>query len=122
MSEMLGALGPGLGIAFLVVLIWGLIMYTERGFDRSRNAIENAISIPDGYVLDREPSWVDRMDNDWYRLSMEFKKQSYVCTEDEKINEPWKCECSAYGRQYARVWYNTKTKKMYQEASAFKVL
>ena len=118
MSEILAMV---LGTAFSLALVFGVIAYSGRGFEQARNAIENAISIPDGYVLDQDYTYMDRMGDNWFKWAMGFIKPDYVCTEYEKINEPWKCK-TGYDYQPVRIWYNTKTQEMYQEGSSFKVL
>ena len=88
-----------------------------------KSDIENAINVPVGYSIKTvDCGDFKKMDGDWYRWIMWFKKPSYVCTEDEMIDEPWKCEDDTYDWQSATVWYNTKTKKMYQEAGSVDVL
>ena len=112
-----------IAVILLVLVFAGSVIYSGYEQYQVKRDIEDAINVPDGYSIEAA-GWFqfEKMDNDWYRWIMWFKKPSYVCTEDEMINEPWKCDDITYDWQSATVWYNTKTKKMYQESGSVDVL
>ena len=112
-----------ISVVLLILVAVGSVIYIGYEQYQAKSDIENAINVPDGYSI-KTVVFGDfrKMDGDWYRYKMWFKKPSYVCTEYEKINEPWKCEKIAYDWQSATIWYNTKTKKMYQESGSVDVL
>ena len=110
-------------VILLFLILAGSVSYIGYERFQAKSDIENAINVPDGYSIEPVNNFnFKKMDGDWYRYTMWFKKPSYVCTEDEMINEPWKCEDVTYDWQSATVWYNTKTKKMYQGSGSVDVL
>ena len=110
-------------ILLMVFVFVGSVFYFGYEQYQAKSDIENAINVPDGYSIEPVNMLnLKKMDGNWYRWIMWFKKPNYVCTEDEMINEPWKCEDITYDWQSATVWYNTKTKKMYQDSGSVDVL
>ena len=110
-------------ILLMVFVFVGSVFYFGYERFQAKSDIVDAINVPDGYSIETVNLYnFEKMDGDWYRHTMLFKKPSYVCTEDEMINEPWKCEDVTCDWQSATVWYNTKTKKIYQESGSVDVL
>ena len=106
-----------------IFVLVGSVIYIGYERRQVKSDIVDTINVPDGYSIEAA-GWFqfEKMDGDWYRWIMWFKKPNYVCMEDEMIDEPWKCEDFTFDRQSATIWYNTETKKMYQEAGSVDVL
>jgi len=112
------------GLFVIVLLMTCIVVIT--GLDihercQVMDNIENTINVPDEYTIKIDWFSIDKKENDWYRCYVRFEKTSYICSEDEKINEPWKCEDITYEKQHAWIWYNTKTMVLYHESGSINV-
>lgn len=108
-------------VLIIIVGIIGQVYYLETQEELEENLI-NSISLSEGSL----PEGSDIIgfeytthDDGWYFCEILVQKPVYVCTDEEKRLEPWRCK-SIPGRQaWCNYWYNLDTNKTHQVAGTF---
>lgn len=107
-------------LKMLVVFVISMAVFFVLLLDTQDNIEENlrnSISLPEGSDIIRFDYTVH--DNGWYFCEVMVKKPAYVCTNEEKQFEPWKCKDEQGVQAWCDYWCNLDTNKTHQVAGTF---